>query len=117
MTGTTVGVPVTCSGATSCTVSLALSITEELKGAQITAVEARGPKAAKTKTTKKTVTVGHTTATIAANGKRTVKLTLNTGGKRLLSQRHTLAVKLTVSVKNRTLTTRVLHFKAPRKRK
>jgi hypothetical protein len=117
VTGTTVGVPVTCSGATSCTVSLALSITEELKGAQITAVEARGPKAAKTKTIKKTVPVGHATATIAANGKRTAKLALSTGGKRLLSQRHTLAVKLTVSVKNRTLTSRVLHFKAPRKRK
>jgi hypothetical protein len=116
VTGTAVGVPVTCSGGTSCTLSLALSITEELKGGQITAFEARGPKAAKTKTIRKTVTVGHTAATVAANGKRTVQLTLNAAGKRLLTQRHTLAVKLTVAVKNRVLTSRVLHFKVPRKR-
>jgi hypothetical protein len=106
---TGVGVPLSCSGGLSCTLSLTLSITEHLKNGQVTAITARAPKT-------KVMALGHVTVTIASNGTRTVSLSLNATGKRLLHQHHKLAVRLTISSMGRTLGSKVLTFKLSVKR-
>jgi hypothetical protein len=113
--GTTASVPVSCKGDTSCTVSLKLTVTETLKGHRIIAVSAR-----KAKVTHKTIVVGTASATIPAGRSTTVKIGLNRTGRHLLSARHRLTAKLTVTQsiggRNQTISTQKVTFKAPQPR-
>ncbi|MGZ4165801.1 MAG: hypothetical protein ACXVFO_04275 [Solirubrobacteraceae bacterium] len=113
VSGTTVSVPITCKGATSCTVSLKLTVTETLRGRKIIAVSAR-----KAKLTHKTVIPGTASATIKAGRKATVRISLNRTGRSLLAAHHRLAAKLSVTQRvnrrNRTLSTQKVTFKAPK---
>lgn len=104
--GTSISIPVSCTGATSCTVTLTLTTTETLKGDHVIAVTA-----AKHKLKRKLVTVGRATATIAAGHAKTVKVGLNVTGRKLLTKEHTLPLKMTVTQSKRTLTTRTLTIK------
>jgi hypothetical protein len=116
VSGTTASVKITCKGATSCKVSLKLTVTETFRGHKLTAVSAR-----KQKLTHKTVVVGTASATIRAGHNSTVKIKLNGTGRKLLAARHKLTAKLTVTQKingrNRTLSTQKPTFKAPSKPK
>jgi hypothetical protein len=104
----TVSVPITCTGSTSCTVSLKLTATKTLRGHKVIAVSAR-----KTKVTHRTVVLGTTSATIAAGHTATVRISLNGTGRRLLAARHKLTANLTVAQGNRTISTQKVAFKAP----
>ncbi len=113
--GTTVSVPISCKGDTSCTVSLKLTVTETLRGHKVIAVSAR-----KAKVTHKTIVLGTASATIRAGRTATVKIGLNRTGRHLLAARHRLTAKLTVTQRvngrNRTISTQKVTFKAPKPR-
>lgn len=76
-----VSAPVTCSpqAAGSCTIKLLLTATETVRHRS------------------ETVTVGSATAAIGAGASRTLSVSLNATGKRILKAKHTLTVTLTVS--------------------
>jgi hypothetical protein len=111
VSGTTVSVPITCKGSTSCRVSLKLTVTETFRGHKLVAVSAR-----KTKVTHKTVVLGTASATITAGRTQTVRISLNRTGRKLLAARHKLTAKLTVrqrvNGRSRTVSTQKVTFKA-----
>ena len=113
--GTTVSVPISCTGATSCTVSLKLTVTETLRRHKVIAVSAR-----RAKITHKTIVLGTASATIRAGRTATVKIGLNRTGRHLLAARHRLTAKLTVTQRvggrNRTISAQKVTFKAPKPR-
>jgi hypothetical protein len=93
--GASVSELVTCAGTgtQTCTVTGTLSATETRRGSKVTAVGAK----AKHKTTKRTVTLGSATVTIAAGESAALQMTLSKLGMRLLSKRKTLTVTLTTT--------------------
>ena len=95
MTGTTVKVPLSCTKAAACIVSLGLSTTENAKASK-----------------KKTVVIGKARATLKPGQKRTVTVKLNKAGKRKLKESRKLKAKLKVVLGGKTLTTRTVGFKA-----
>jgi hypothetical protein len=113
VSGRTVSVPVTCTGDTSCTVSLRLTVTETRKGHKVIAVSAR-----KAKVVRKTLVLGTASATIRPGRTTTVRVGLNGVGRKLLAARHTLTAKLTVtqrgSGRSRTVATQKVTFTAPK---
>ena len=115
VTGSSVAVPVSCSGKASCTVVLTLTVKATLKGSTIVAVSAR-----KAKTTKRMLTLGTARVTLHGGRHETVTITLNRTGRRLLAQHHTLAAVLTVGQtragKVRTLASRKVTFKATKRK-
>jgi hypothetical protein len=116
VTGTTAAVPVSCSHVGACTVTLTMSVTETTVKGKVVAVGASETlHAKKVKKVKKTVVVGKIKVTLAAGQKKTVKLALNAAGKRLLSTRHTLEVKLTTITPKTTISTTRLKFTAKTK--
>jgi hypothetical protein len=120
VSGTSASLLVACAGASgqTCTVTLGLSVTETLKGAKLVAVSA---KQRKPKTTKRTVVLGTATVTLAAGQREIVHVQLNAAGRRLLSSRHKLSVKLTLTQRQSgrtvTISSQTINFKAPRKKK
>ena len=114
VSGSTVSVPVTCKGETSCKVSLKLTVVETRRGHRLIAVSAR-----KAKVTHKTVVLGTASATIRAGRKATVHIGLDRTGRRLVAARHKVTAKLTVTQRiagrKRTISTQKMTFKAPKK--
>jgi hypothetical protein len=112
--GRTVTVLVTCTGQTSCRVSLALAVHETLRGHRIVAVTA----AKKAKRRHKLVVVGHSTSTVRAGRTTKLRVTLNRTGRGLLAARHRLPATLTVSQrrngKPKVVTRRKVTFKTAR---
>jgi len=104
---------VSCNGATdtSCDLAIKLILTETLKGGKVVAITARS----KQKTTKRTVTLGTTTVTVAGGSHETVSVKLNGAARKLLRHYHHLKVALTAteSTSNTVLVRRVLTFKQP----
>ena len=115
VSGTTASIPITCTGATSCTVSLKLTVVETLHGHKLVAVSAR-----KGKVTHKTVVLGTASATVKPGHTQTVRIGLNRTGRHLLAKRHKVTAKLTVTQrtggKNHTISTQKVTFKAPKHR-
>ena len=109
VSGTTVSVPITCRGDTSCTVSLKLTVTETLRGHRLIAVSAR-----KARLTHKTVVLGTASATIRAGRTATVHVGLNHTGRHLLAARHKITAKLTVVQHRRRIATQKVTFRAPK---
>ncbi len=87
----TVLVPVSCAGVGSCSVTLAMSVTETLKGSRIVAIGAR------VRTKRKVVVVGSVRATVTAGRTVTLGVRLSGTGQRLLKRMRTLPVTLTVT--------------------
>jgi hypothetical protein len=113
--GTVAGAQVSCVGSagSSCMVTLTLTVVEKLKGGKVVAVSA-----AKHKTkSKRTVVVGSSNVTLAAEQSETVKVALNGTGKRLLASRHNLPVNLTASQSGGASSTLAVTFKAAKKAK
>ncbi len=100
VSGTSVRVPVKCSGSESCAVKITLTTTETTSHDG--------------KTTKKTVVVGSKSVTVAAPKSVTVKLSLNTLGKRLLAKSQTLKGRLTATFKGKTVGSTKLRFTTKR---
>ena len=84
---------ITCTGQTSCKVTMKLTVKETRKGHKIVATSARP----KPKVTHKIVVLGTTSATIAAGHSKKLRVSLNRKGRALLKAHHRLTVKLTVA--------------------
>jgi hypothetical protein len=110
VSGTTASVAVSCSGASSCTITLTLSALETLLRGKVIAV------AASAKTTKKTVVLGYETVTAAAGTRQTVKLSLNGTGKKLLGKHNPLRTKLRITQASKTVASSTITFKAKSKK-
>jgi hypothetical protein len=108
VSGTRARVPLSCTGGTPCTVKLTLSITETLRHGKIIAIAA----SSKRTTTKKRVVLAAHTVTLSAAHHKTVTLTLNRTGKRLLAKHHRLKVTLTAVQTRKTIAKQTLTFRA-----
>jgi hypothetical protein len=106
---TTATVTVSCHGATSCLVSLRLTVHETLLGHRIVAVSAAKTK--KPRRTHRLVVVGSKRATVRAGKTAKLKVSLNGAGRALLRARHRLTTTLTVSQRRNGKTTAVAHHK------
>ena len=95
-----------------CSVKVVLAVTETLSGNKVIAVSAK-----KAKKRTRTVTVGSATATIKPGGQTQIRVSLNGAGKKLLTARHTLSVSLRVTQGGKSLATKKVTFKAPKKKK
>ena len=109
---------VSCTGeaGATCKLTLKLTVTETFKGHKLISVTARKKK----KVTKKLVVVGTASVTLTAGQSRTVRITLNGTGKRLLQKRHslkaTLRVTQTLSTRQvKAISTQTLNFKAAKR--
>jgi hypothetical protein len=110
--GSTATVRVTCAGGASagCALDLTLSVTETLRGRKLIAVAALAANRHKNKT--KTVMLGAATVRLTSGQSRTVRISLNARGKRLLGARHTLRVRLAVLANDRMMAHRTVIFRA-----
>ena len=93
----------------SCTVTLTLSVVETLSGNKVIAVSASKHKPKKTK---RTLVLGSTTVKLAAGKTKTVTVSLDATGKRLLASRRSLSVRLTAAQKTGTTSTFTVKFTA-----
>ena len=112
--GATISVRVSCTGSTACTIKLSASVRETIRGRKVIALAASTKK---TKTIKKTITIASKTATIPAGATKTITLTLNGAGKRLLAKHNPLKAKLTVTQSRRTVTSKTVTLKTNTKKK
>jgi ABC-type Na+ transport system ATPase subunit NatA len=96
-TGSSVSVTVSCTGGPgqSCTIIAAITVEETLKGRKVTAVTSRKDKRPKVRHI--TVTLGTVTATVPAGSTRKLTVNLSAAGLRLLSSKHSLPVRFTVT--------------------
>jgi hypothetical protein len=113
--GATISVRVRCKGSTSCKIKLTASVLETIRHGKVIALAASTK--TKKKTTKKTITIISKTATIPAGATKTIKLTLNRAGKKLLAKHHPLKAKLTVTQSRRTVTHKTITLKPKPKKK
>jgi hypothetical protein len=111
VSGSSVRVAVNCSGGSSCTIKLTISVVETLRRGKVTAI------AASAKAIKKTVVVGSKSVTIAAGKSETVTLSLNRSGKRLLARHNPLKTKLALSASGKTIAHFTITFKKTTKKK
>jgi len=95
--GNSISTSVSCTGSAgqSCTVTATITVQETLKSGKVTAVTSRKGKHPKVRHV--TVTLGTVTATIAADSTRKLTVSLSGAGLRLLSSRHSLPVRFTVT--------------------
>jgi hypothetical protein len=114
--GTSAGASVSCAGSagSSCTVTLTLSVVETLSGHKVIAVSASKHKPKKTK---RTVVLGSATVTLTAGQTKTVSVSLNATGRRLLKSRHKLSVKLAASQTGGTTSAFTVKFTAKKKKR
>jgi hypothetical protein len=114
VSGNSAQVTVSCPSASSanCSVEVVLVVTETLSGNKVVAVSAK-----KAKKHKRTVTLGSATATIKPGAHKQIKVSLNGTGKKLLTARHTLKVGLSVTEGGKSLASKKVSFKAPKKKR
>jgi hypothetical protein len=108
--GATISVRVSCTGTTSCKIKLTGTVLETIRGGKVIAVAA-STKTMTKKTTKETITIISKTATIPAGATKTIKLTLNAAGKKLLAKHHPLKTKLIITQSPKTLTHETITLK------
>jgi fibronectin-binding autotransporter adhesin len=107
--GTTARVPLGCSGAGTCKITFTLTVVETVRNGKVTGV------AAAAKVTKRTVVVGSGSVKLSAGQLRTLRLTLNATGRRLLDSHSPLHVRLTATASGKKISSSTITFKAPRK--
>jgi hypothetical protein len=114
VSGNAAQVTVSCPTASSanCSVKVVLLATETLSGNKVIAVSAK-----KAKKHKRTVTLGSATATIKPGSHTQIKVSLNGTGKKLLTARHTLKLDLSVTEGGKSLASKKVSFKAPKKKR
>ena len=79
--------------------SVQLTVVEQLRGRRVTAIVATK----KGKATKRTVVIGNATVTLGAGQSQTVRISLNTAGKKLLALRKELPVRVQVTTQGHVL--------------
>ncbi len=91
--GSSTSVTIVCTGAatSSCVDSVTLSVVETLRSGKVIAV------AAKSKTKKRTVILGHASVTLSGGQSKAVSVALNGTGRGLVKQEHKLHAELTVT--------------------
>jgi hypothetical protein len=100
-------------GASCATANILVTVTEHLKGSKVTAITAVAKsKKKKSKATMKQVVIASSSATLAAGTTKTITLTLNAAGKKLLAKYHKLQVLVTVSAAGKTIRTQKLTITA-----
>jgi hypothetical protein len=110
VSGTTVSFSLKCSaGSGNCADILGLATSETLHGSKVTAVAAA-------KTKHKSVVVGSARVTLAAGGSKTVKLSLNGAGKKLLTKFHKLPMLAVVLQGGKTVGAHKVTVTAPKKK-
>jgi hypothetical protein len=115
--GATISVRVRCKGSTSCQIKLTGTVLETIRRGKVIALAASTKTKTKKKTTKKTITIISKTATIPAGATKTIKLTLNAAGKKLLAKHHPLKAKLSVTQSGKTVTHKTITLKPKPKKK
>jgi hypothetical protein len=95
--GNSVSTSVSCTGAAgqSCSVTAKIAVQETVTGGKITAVSSRKGKHPKVRYI--TVTLGSTSVTVPAGSTHKLTVSLSSAGLRLLSSRHSLLVRFTVT--------------------
>ena len=118
VSGTTASVRASCAGASgaTCKLSFRMTATEKIRGRKVIAVTSRK----KPKTRNVVFTVGTTSVTLAAGRTKTVRVSLNRAGKRLLASHRTLKVTLKVTQSldgghSNTVSTQTVTFNAPKR--
>jgi hypothetical protein len=106
--GDLVLVSLSCHGGASslCTVTLTLTVVEQLRRGRLLAVSAA------TGRHRRIVIIGRETITLTGGESKLARVALNATGRRLLMGRHALAAKLTFSGNGVHLTSRLVRFKA-----
>jgi hypothetical protein len=101
-----VSVPLRCTATSgSCApATVHLAVVEQLRNGRVTAIAATK----KSKTTKRTVVIGSATLTLIAGQSETVKVSLNSVGKKLLAQYKKLAAQVQVLSEGQTLKTQIV---------
>ena len=114
VSGTSVTDVVTCTGQTSCKVTMKLTVNETRKGHKIISVSVAHKR--KPKVTHKIVGLGTASATIAAGHSKRLRISLNKTGRTLLKTHHHLTATLTVaqitSGRSRQIATGKVRFKS-----
>jgi PKD repeat protein len=83
VSGTTAAVTVGCNGASTCSFTLQMSVTETINGGKVIAVTAAARNA---KTKKKTVAVGTVSVSLSGGRTKTIQIKLNGAGRQTLGQ-------------------------------
>jgi hypothetical protein len=116
VSGSNATVRVSCTGqpGTTCRLTLRMTVTERFVGHRLVAVTTRAH------TRVKVLVIGTASVTLSAGQAKTVRIALNSAGKRLLAARHTLKVRLRITQASTpaaaaTVSNQVLTFKAPKK--
>ncbi len=127
VSGTNASVRIACAGAAGakCTLALSMSVTETFKGHKLIAVTARdsGRRTRDSGRRKhKVVVVGTASVALSAGKNKTVRISLNRTGRKLLATRNVLEVKLRVTeaLGNRrtvTVSTQTVTFKTRNRRR
>jgi hypothetical protein len=103
----TVSCPATSTGG--CHIAVVLTVIKTTRGKKAVAASARPGK-----TTRRTVTVGASAATIGAGSHRQITVALNGTGRKLLRSSHRLTAHVSVSQSGTQLAARTVHFAATR---
>jgi Divergent InlB B-repeat domain len=113
--GSTASVPVTCKGGSRSTCALALTLTavETIKKGKVTAVAATDAKASESKTV--VVVLGTATVSLTGGQRKTLSVSLDRAGKRLLAARHRLPARLTIKQSGAVVAAHAVTFRAARK--
>lgn len=111
VTGTAATVPVGCTGGTASQCSIAATLTVSAF-VQALAPDATAIDKKRNKPKRRTVAVGSARATIRAGRSKTLKISLNPTGKRLLAKNHKLKVKLVITQHGRKVLSTTITFKA-----
>jgi hypothetical protein len=109
VSGATVVIKVKCTAASGrCSVTFELTVNEKLKHGKVVAVSAKGKGKGRGRTTHKTVVIARLTESLKPRKSKTVRLTLNRTGRRLLHSRHRLRAKLLVIEGSKTIVTKTV---------
>jgi hypothetical protein len=104
----TAHVAITCAGSpgSSCSVTVQLTVVETIRGGKVIAVIA-------STTSKRTVIVGASTTSVTAGHNKTVAVSLNATGERLVTARRTLSVKIKTIQGGTQVSGPTITFRAP----
>jgi hypothetical protein len=114
ISGNTAKTTLSCSGASSqsCSMTMSVTVQETLSGSKIVDVKALTEKV-KPKRTVKTVVIGSVSVKLSGGTKKTVKLTLNSTGRALVTKRHSVPAQVKVTQGKTLLRSQRVTFKQP----
>jgi 6-phosphogluconolactonase len=117
VSGNTAKTTLSCTGAASqsCSMTMSVTVQETLSGSKIVAVKALAAKK-KPKRTVKTIVIGSVSVKLTGGTKKTVKLTLNSKGRALVTKRHSVPAQVEVTQGKKLLRSQRVTFKQPKRK-